>query len=118
VDHLVRGGSSPLGRIEKALLAGFLRSWAGSQPPTTRRVTGVVELLAQQREHLRTPRIVVREGFGCGLERPDAIGVNRANLAGPSSAVCQYGAKEAVRVAEFLGEPQCGRLSRWNPPDR
>ena len=76
----------------------------GRQAPTARRIAGVVELDGQQREHLRTARVVLREGCRRGLERLHALGVDRADLAAPPSAVGEHGAAEAVRVANLSRE--------------
>ena len=81
----------------------------------------MVKLVGQQREHLRPPRIIIREGSCCGLQRLHALGVHRAELAGgdPSPAVGEHRAAEPVCVAELLGEC-CGveqRLAILGVPD-
>jgi hypothetical protein len=64
-----------------------------------------MKLAGQQREHLRPPRIAVREG-SCGrLKGLHALGVNRPELAVVSPTVREHGAGEPVCVAELLGEP-------------
>ena len=64
----------------------------------------MVQLAGQQREHLRPPRIGVREGFRCRLERLNALAVDAPTLAGPSAAVREHRAAETVGVVELLRE--------------
>ena len=71
----------------------------------------MVQLACQQREHLRSPRIVVAEALRRGLERLHALGVHRAEwLAWPPAAVGEHRAAEPVGVVELLGER--GRLEQ------
>ena len=63
-----------------------------------------MKLPGQQREHLRPPRIIVREGSRGGLERVYAPVVHRARWLSPSPRVGQHRAAEPVCVVELLGE--------------
>ena len=76
----------------------------GGQRAAARRVAGVVQLIGQQREHPRAPRMVAPECFCRGLERPHAIGVDAADFARVSATVGEHRAAKPVCVAELLGE--------------